>query len=129
MRSENLGYICERVEAYEIIGNFYTADEICGLREIVFWRNENNGIILKKFSPLHDIIASMWFWMRETGIYSRLYRYWSIQKPKCMLQSRFIQVGFNYLGSLLIFLCAMQFISFIIFIGEILGRNFVNKHI
>lgn len=111
-------YVCEKVNAYTFIPFLFTPEEICDLREMVFYAENNNGIILKKHSPFRERIATIWFWMRETGIDKKYRDFWAIRKPPCMLKSLFIKVGLDYSGSLLLFLLVSYIISLLILLLE-----------
>lgn len=119
VRLGNFAYHSESYYSYSIVTRLFSPAEICDFREIDFRKNGDYGIVLKKHSPFRDRVSTIWFWMRETGIFSKHFRYWKIQKPPCLNKSMFMQVGFNYLGSLLVFFTLACTLSSIILVCEL----------
>lgn len=124
IKERNFAYHCQRHDIYGIIPKIFSPEEICDFREVMF-RDTPNAIILKKHSPYREIMTHLWLWMLETGIAFKNINYWKLEKPKCEFKRLFRNVGFDYIGSLFIFLLLICFISIIFLIIEI----FVSKSI
>lgn len=119
VQSGRFAYFCEEPTANRVIANLFQSHEICQTITLSFRRNDPGGLILKKLSPFRKRFMINLLWMKEVGIFHKIYRHWNAAPPICQSYGHFESVRFKYLALVFLFLFFAQILSMIILFVEI----------
>lgn len=114
----NFAFFCEEPTANRVIGLLFTEFEICETRKIAFQRNDPGGIILQKYSPFRERFVINFLWMKECGIFNKIYRHWNGFKLSCVSHGHYESVRIEYIASIFWIFIGAHGVAMCILISE-----------
>lgn len=112
-------FFCEEPTANRVIGKLFRSYEICQTIKLSLHRNEPGALVLKKLSPFRERFIINLLWMKEVGIFYKIYRHWNAITPICRSSGHFESVRFEYLAPIFLFIVFSHILSLIILFFEI----------
>lgn len=118
VRDEQYAFYCESSAARAIIPKLFEPHEICDTKEIFYQNPEPIGIVIKKHSPLRELLLLNWIRMYEYGTFNKNWRHWNHKKPPCVSASHFESVRLEYDAPIFMLLAVSYLISLLILVLE-----------
>ncbi|XP_071055267.1 ionotropic receptor 75a-like isoform X2 [Onthophagus taurus] len=119
-KTKNVGfsYFVESISAYNYIGKQFVNDEICNVNEVETLRPTMIYLVAKKRGPFNELLSITYRRFVQYGLVSRQNKIFCDEKPLCLQNKRFIQIGIEQVAPAFIILIFGYLLSIIIFLLE-----------